>query len=80
MCKHINQIFEQHEGFITCTDCGEVLGIYFIQQEDSANNFREECISDIKSYLTECCERRPIQKQCQTRCLERIPTQNQCET
>ena len=60
MCKHINQIFEQHEGFITCTDCGQVLDIYFVQQEDSVNNFKGECISDIKSYLTECCERMNI--------------------
>ena len=57
MCQHINQVIDQHEGFITCTDCGKVMDVYFCQQLDSSENNYIYCTSDIKSYLSDCCDR-----------------------
>jgi len=57
MCQHLNLITDQHEGCIVCTDCGEVIDVYFSQQDDSHAKLRQDFSANIKSYMIDCCDR-----------------------
>ena len=57
MCQHLNQLIDHHEGSIICTDCGEVIDIYFLRQDNSYVNHIDEFVKNIKSYLWDCCDR-----------------------
>ena len=60
MCEHLQQLIDQHEGSVVCTDCGYVLDIHFLQQSDTYEKSSLNLVTDLKMYLIDCCDRMHI--------------------